>query len=156
MSHSTTSCVDRGFVEGQNLLVDTQGYELRVNQLAEHAAALVTAKVDAIICAGNAAVRAGQQATKTVPILAISNDMVGQGFVRSLTNPEGNITGFSLLATVLDGKRQEILIDLVPWGAPRGVHHRPPIHVATASSVAPGSGAHTWRRTYDLPGFDSR
>ena len=95
-------------------MVDTQGYELRVNQLAEHAAALVTAKVDAIICAGNAAVRAGQQATKTVPILAISNDMVGQGFVRSLTNPEGNITGFSLLATVLDGKRQEILIDLVP------------------------------------------
>jgi putative ABC transport system substrate-binding protein len=40
--------------------------------------------------------------------------MVGQGFVRSLTNPEGNITGFSLLATELDGKRQEILIDLVP------------------------------------------
>jgi putative tryptophan/tyrosine transport system substrate-binding protein len=104
----------QGFVEGQNLLVDTQGYELRVNQLAEHAAALVKAKVDVIICAGNEAVRAGQQATKTIPILAISNDMVGQGFVRSLTNLEGNITGFSLLATELDGKRQEILIDLVP------------------------------------------
>jgi putative tryptophan/tyrosine transport system substrate-binding protein len=77
----------QGFVEGQNLLVDTQGYELRVNQLAEHAAALVKAKVDVIICAGNEAVRAGQQATKTIPILAISNDMVGQGFVRSLTSP---------------------------------------------------------------------
>jgi len=104
----------QGFVEGHNLLADTKGYGLRVDQLAEHAADVVKANVDAIICAGDEAVRAAQQTTKTIPILANSSDMVAQGFVRSLTNPEGNTTGFSLLAPELDGKRQEILTEIVP------------------------------------------
>jgi putative ABC transport system substrate-binding protein len=104
----------QGFVEGQNLWADTQGYGLRVDQLAEHATKLVKAEVDVIISAGAPAVRAAQQATKTIPILALSSDMVVQGFARSLTNPEGNTTGINLLAPELDGKRQEILIEVVP------------------------------------------
>ena len=74
---------------------------------------------------------------------------------RSLTNPEGNITGFSLLA-VLDGKRQEILIDLVPWGAPRGVHHRPQ-YTSPQRAQLLQEAAHT--RGVELviyPVFDSR
>ena len=55
-----------------------------------------------------------KQATKTIAILANASDMVGQGFVRSLANPDGNTTGFSLLATELDGKQQEILMQAVP------------------------------------------
>jgi len=62
-----------GFVDGQNLVVDTQGYGLRVEQLAEHASELVKARVDVIICGGTAAIRAAQQATKTIPILATTN-----------------------------------------------------------------------------------
>src|SRR5258708_27182261 len=75
---------------------------------------LVKAKVDAIFCAGDVAIRAAQRATATIPILAITDDMVGSGLVRSLANPGGNTTGVSLLATELDGKRQEVLMELVP------------------------------------------
>jgi putative ABC transport system substrate-binding protein len=44
----------------------------------------------------------------------LTDDMVGQGLVASLARPGGNITGISILATELDGKRQEILMEMVP------------------------------------------
>src|SRR5262249_4206595 len=53
-------------------------------------------------------------ATRTIPILTLNDDMVGQGLVASLARPGGNITGISILATELDGKRQEILMEMVP------------------------------------------
>ena len=107
-----------GFVEGQNLVVDARGYGLRIDQLAAHAAELVKAQVDVIICAGDAPVRAAQQATKTIPILGNATDMVGAGLVGSLAKPGGNTTGFSILAFELNGKRQDILMEAVP-----GVRH---------------------------------
>jgi putative ABC transport system substrate-binding protein len=103
-----------GFIEGKNLLADERGYGLRAEQFAEHASELVKAQVDVILCAGDAAVRAALQATKTVPILAVVDDMVGSGLVGSLAKPDGNITGVSILASELDGKRQEILMEAVP------------------------------------------
>ena len=60
------------------------------------------------------AIRAAQQATKTIPILAFTDDLVGEGLVESLARPNGNTTGLSILTTELDGKRQEILIEAVP------------------------------------------
>jgi putative ABC transport system substrate-binding protein len=61
--------------------------------------------------AGDAAINAAQASTRTVPILGISDDMLGAGFVRSLARPGGNITGISILATELNGKRLELLMD---------------------------------------------
>ena len=55
-----------------------------------------------------------QLATATIPILGVTEDMVGSGLVNSLARPDSNTTGVSILATELDGKRQEILIDAVP------------------------------------------
>ena len=103
-----------GFAEGKNLLVDGNGYGLRAEQFVEHASELVRAQVDVMLCAGDAAVRAAQQATKTIAILAVVDDMVGSGFVSSLAKPDGNVTGVSILASELDGKRQEILMEAVP------------------------------------------
>jgi putative ABC transport system substrate-binding protein len=103
-----------GFIEGQNLWVDTHGYGLRVEQLADHASEIVKTKVDIILCVGDAAIRAAQQATKTIPILGLTDDMVGSHFVRSLAKPDGNTTGVSIFSSELDGKRQEILIEAVP------------------------------------------
>jgi putative tryptophan/tyrosine transport system substrate-binding protein len=103
-----------GFVEGQNLMVDSPGYGLRVDQYDEHALALVKAQVDVIIAGGDAAVRAAQQATIDIPILALADDMVGQKFVHSLAQPGSNTTGVTVLAAELDGKRQEILIEALP------------------------------------------
>jgi putative ABC transport system substrate-binding protein len=107
-----------GFVVGQNLVIDDRGYGLKVEQLAGHALELVKAQVDLIFAGGDAAIRAAQQATTTIPILAAADDMFKSGFVTSLSKPEGNMTGLSLLATELDGKRQEILVEALP-GAQR-------------------------------------
>src|SRR5262249_27669761 len=65
-------------------------------------------------CAGDIAIRAVQQATTTVPILAVTDDMVRSGLVRSLAEPGGNTTGVSIFGYELDGKRQDILIEAVP------------------------------------------
>ena len=103
-----------GFIEGQNLLDDPNGYGLRSEQFAGHAFEIVKERVDLIVCAGDDAVRAAQQATKIIPILAGTDDMFGAGFVHSMAKPEGNITGHSILSFELNGKRQEILTELLP------------------------------------------
>jgi ABC-type uncharacterized transport system substrate-binding protein len=103
-----------GFVEGQNLLTDPNGYGLRPEQLAGHASEIANQKVDVIICAGDHAIRAAQQATQIIPILGSTEDMLGSGLVRSMASPEGNTTGNSILSTEPNGKRQEILMDLLP------------------------------------------
>jgi putative tryptophan/tyrosine transport system substrate-binding protein len=103
-----------GFVEGQNLVRDANGYGLRVEQFADHVSELVKAQVDVIVAVGDAAIRAAQQATKTIPILANGTDLVSAGFVASLAKPAGNTTGFSILSADLNGKRQEVLIEAVP------------------------------------------
>jgi putative ABC transport system substrate-binding protein len=102
----------RGFIEGQNLKV-----EWRVQQpdlFLQHAAELAQARVDVITTAGDDAIRALQQATKTIPIVALTDDMVRSGFVNSVARPGGNTTGVNILGRELDGKRQDILIESVP------------------------------------------
>jgi len=103
-----------GFIEGQNLTIDWRQYTLHIDLISEFAADLVKAKVDVIYAVGDAAIRAAQRVTATIPILGISQDMVQQGLVNSLARPGGNTTGVSILATELDGKREEILIEAVP------------------------------------------
>ena len=103
-----------GLIEGQNLTVDWRGYGLPAEQFPAIAVELVKAKPDVIFCTGDVAVRAAQQATTTIPILGVTEDMVGSGLVRSLAQPGGNTTGVSIFATELDGKRQDILIEAVP------------------------------------------
>ena len=104
----------RGFIEGQNLTVEYRAYGQHVDLIAQYAAELVMARVDVISTAGEEAVRAVQQATKTIPIVAEVGDMLGSGLVNSLARPEGNTTGVSILAPEADGKRQDLLIEAVP------------------------------------------
>jgi putative ABC transport system substrate-binding protein len=103
-----------GFIEGKNLTIDFRSYGPRTDLIPEFVAELVKAHVDVILVNGDAAIRAAQEATTTIPILAGSEDMVGAGLVNSLAHPGGNTTGMSILATELDGKRQDILIEAVP------------------------------------------
>jgi putative ABC transport system substrate-binding protein len=103
-----------GFVEGQNLMVDTGGYGLRVEQLSAHAAEVIKGQFDLIVCGGDAPTRAAQQANGAIPIVAVVDDMIGQGLANSLAKPGGNTTGVTILAPELDGKRQEILQEAVP------------------------------------------
>lgn len=103
-----------GFVEGQNLVVEYRAWAPHVDLVADYAADLAARPLDVFAVGGPVAVRAVQKATKTVPILAITDDMTGEGAVKSMARPDGNTTGISILATELDGKRQEILIEVVP------------------------------------------
>jgi putative ABC transport system substrate-binding protein len=103
-----------GFVEGQNLTIEYRAWAQHVDTISDYAAELVARPLDVIAVGGPVAVRAVQQATKTIPILAITDDMIGEGVVKSMARPDGNTTGVSILATELDGKRQEILIEVVP------------------------------------------
>jgi ABC-type uncharacterized transport system substrate-binding protein len=87
---------------------------VRDERFAERAATLVKATPDAIVSGGDLATRALQQATRTIPLMAMTEDMVAAGFVKSLARPGGNTTGISVLSPELDGKRQESLMDAVP------------------------------------------
>jgi putative ABC transport system substrate-binding protein len=133
-----------GLIAGQNLLVDDQGFGLRVEQLAEHASAIVKAQVD-VITGGDPPVRAAQQATKDIPILGVAEDMVGSRFVASLAKPGGNTTGVSLLSSELDGKRQQILMETVPgahrYAALADVNSSSPQRLQTLEEITRTRGA---------------
>jgi len=103
-----------GFLEGHNLQVVAGGFGLRVDQFTQAAAAVAKSAPDVILCTQDPAVRAMQEATQTIPIVGLSVDMVAAGLVRSLARPGGNTTGVSTLASELNGKRQEILMEAVP------------------------------------------
>ena len=81
---------------------------------SDYAVEMVKPGSDVIAAGGDLAIRAAQQATKTISILGSTDDMVGSGLVTSMARPNGNTTGVSILATELDGKRQEILIEALP------------------------------------------
>jgi putative ABC transport system substrate-binding protein len=104
----------RGFIEGQNLTIEYRAYGQHVDLLPQYAVELVEARVDVIAIAGDEAVRAVQQATKTIPIVAFAGDLLESGLVTSLARPGGNTTGVNFLVFVADGKRQDILIEAVP------------------------------------------
>jgi putative ABC transport system substrate-binding protein len=104
-----------GFVEGKNLVVDPRGFDQIPNGLAWTAQAIAQSGVDVIFCmAGAQAIRAAQAATTTVPIVGLAEDLVKEGFVDTPANGAGNTTGISSHASELDGKRQELLMELLP------------------------------------------
>jgi len=102
-----------GFVEGQNLAAVASSFDMGGAPLAERAAPVVKGAPDLIVAGGPLATRAAQDATATVPIVALSDDLIGEGLARSLARQGGNTTGVSILAPELDGKRQDFLIQAV-------------------------------------------
>ena len=104
-----------GYDEGRNLVIEWRFADGKFERLADLAAELVQLKVDVIVTAGTAATSAAQKATTTVPIvMGTTNDAVISGFVKSLAQPGGNITGISNLTVDLSAKDLEILLSVVP------------------------------------------
>jgi putative ABC transport system substrate-binding protein len=103
-----------GFIEGQNLQVVSGGFNTGADQIADMAAIIVKAEPDAVICGPELYVRGLQKITRTVALIAMTEDMVGEGLVASLARPGANTTGISILSPELDGKRQDLLIEAVP------------------------------------------
>jgi putative ABC transport system substrate-binding protein len=101
-----------GWIEGRTVAVEYRWAEGRGERETEIATEFVRLKVDVILTVGGTSAK---QATSDIPIVfAISSDPVGTGVVASLARPGGNITGFSIQATDLAGKRLELLREALP------------------------------------------
>ena len=99
-----------GYVEGQNAVIEARYADGKLERLPDLAAEIVRLNVDVILAAPTPAVRAVQQATRTIPIvMAFSGDPVGEGFVAGLARPGGNITGNSAAVGEMSAKRVEFL-----------------------------------------------
>lgn len=105
---------DLGWEEGKNLAIEHRHGGNDAARLAVLAAELVSAKADLIATAGDLSTRAAQQATPSIPIVALVGFPVESGFAKSLSRPGGNITGFAVIADELGAKRLELLKDLLP------------------------------------------
>jgi putative tryptophan/tyrosine transport system substrate-binding protein len=106
---------DLGYVEGKNIIVEYRYAELRADRLSDYANELVRLKVEVIFASADVSARAAKEASNTIPIVfATATDPVRDGFVSSLARPGGNLTGLSLLAPELNGKRIELLKEAFP------------------------------------------
>jgi putative ABC transport system substrate-binding protein len=104
-----------GYVEGKNITLEYRYAEGKVESVSDLAADLVRLKVDIIVTDTSNATQAAKNATKIIPIVfTTANDPVGDGQVDSLARPGGNLTGLSILALDLNGKRLELLKEAFP------------------------------------------
>src|SRR6516225_9128775 len=104
-----------GWIEGKNIVFERRYAENRVERLPELAAELVRLNVDVIVGIGTLAPLAAKRATTTIPIvMTAAGDPLGSGLVASLARPGGNVTGMSLMAPDLGGKRLELLKEVLP------------------------------------------
>jgi ABC-type uncharacterized transport system substrate-binding protein len=104
-----------GYVEGQNTTVEYRWAEGNDKRLFNFAEELVRLDVDVIVAHGVLATQAAQRASKTIPIVCFGcGDAVSVGLVRSLARPGGNVTGLTVLAPEVSGKRVELMKEVVP------------------------------------------
>jgi putative ABC transport system substrate-binding protein len=104
-----------GYEEGRNVAIEYRWAEGDYDRFPALAAELLAVKVDVIVTAGTPASLAVKKATSTVPLVMVAvGDPVGSGLVPSLAQPAGNITGLSSIAPDLEGKRMELLREVVP------------------------------------------
>jgi putative ABC transport system substrate-binding protein len=104
-----------GYVEGQNIIIEYRYTEGKSDRLPVLASELVQLKVDVIVTGTTPAIQAAKNTTSTIPIvMAEVADPVAVGFVASFARPGGNITGLTTLSPDLDGKRLELLKEILP------------------------------------------
>ena len=103
-----------GWEEGRNIRFLFAWMEGRNERAPLLAGDFVAQNVDLIVTFGDPAIRAAQRATQSIPIVGMTDDMVGSGLVASLARPGGNTTGVSILAPELNVKRLELLHEFVP------------------------------------------
>ena len=123
-----------GWIEHDNVEFMFSWAGGRNTALAPLIADMVARKVDLIVTFGPVGARAALQATTTIPIVAMTDDLAGGGLVKSMARPGGNLTGVSILATELDAKRLEILREAAPSVRRVGVLYDPEL-VRSMSSI---------------------
>jgi putative ABC transport system substrate-binding protein len=104
-----------GYVEGKTIAFESRSADGKLDRFPALADELIRLKVDALVASSTTEALAFKNATQTIPIVFIvASDPVADGLVDSLARPGGNITGVTTIATVLVGKRLELLKETVP------------------------------------------
>jgi putative ABC transport system substrate-binding protein len=103
-----------GWEEGRNIRVELVWAGGRNEDVPALARDLVARQADIIVTFGNLGTSAVQRATETIPIVGMTDDMVGEGLAASMALPGGHTTGVSILGAELDLKRLELLHEFVP------------------------------------------
>jgi putative tryptophan/tyrosine transport system substrate-binding protein len=128
-----------GYTQGSNLSIEVHHSDKGAAALRDLAVEAVSRDARVIATFGDLATRAAQEATKTVPIVATADDILGAKLVSSLSRPAGNTTGLTLLSTDMVVKRLEVIKQLLPglsrvvalWDASAG-----PLQVKSAEQTA--------------------
>ena len=104
-----------GYIEGKHYTLEMRFADGKIERLPALAAELVKLPVDIILALTTPPALAAQKATTTIPIVMVAvSDPVGNGLVKSLGRPEGNITGMSNLIADVSPKLVELLLEIVP------------------------------------------
>ena len=104
-----------GHIDGKNIMIEYRGAEGNMDRVPNIVNELVQLKVDIIVAPFPGAIHAAKQATSTIPIIMVTGtDPVASGWVASFARPGGNISGIFTLAQDLNGKRLELLSEIVP------------------------------------------
>ena len=104
-----------GYIEGQNITIEPRFWEGKVERLPDLAAELVHLNCDVILTTGTEAAQTAKNVIKTIPVvMTFGSDAVRRGIVADLARPGGNITGLTSIGSELDGKRLELLKEIVP------------------------------------------
>ena len=92
---------DLGYVDGKNIMFESRYAEGRLDRMPVFVHEFVQQKVDVIVAANNALIRAAKEATKTIPIVMVTSvDPVDAGYVESFAHPGGNVTGLPILLVI--------------------------------------------------------
>jgi putative ABC transport system substrate-binding protein len=105
---------ERGYTEGKNVFFEYRYAEGNYDRLPELVADLVQKKVDVIVTTSSLSAQAARKVTSTVPIVMTSGGVMERGLAESLAKPGGNVTGLTVLASDLSGKRVELLKEAFP------------------------------------------
>jgi len=106
---------EQGYEEGHNIVIEYRWADGKYERFPALVAELIAANVEVIVTAGTPAALAMKKATTTVPLVMVAvGDPVGTGLVPSLARPGANLTGLSSVAPDLEGKRLQLLREVVP------------------------------------------
>jgi len=155
---------DRGYVEGQNFILELRSVEGRIERASEVAAELVRLNVDVIVTATPEMTRQAQRVTTTVPIVTFIRSPVEEGLVVSLARPGGNITGLTNdTGPDLQGKLLELLQEGVPklrrvaylgsraeWDGPGGTSARAAAAARRLALLLAEPSPNDYTRAFDL------
>ncbi len=104
-----------GYEEGRNIVIEYRWAEGKYERFPALIAELIALKVDVIVTAGTPASLAVKKAATSIPLVMVAvGEPVATGLVASLGRPGGNITGLTSMSSEMEGKRLELLKEVVP------------------------------------------